>query len=70
MYKCIERLKYHIFTGGKDLWVKNKKELIKVIREWRNYGERNIRAYTIAWDKEEGIYNDVDNIFSAGVFPL
>ena len=69
MYKDKEKLKFHCFTDNKDEWVSSLAELIDVIKCWHKEGYDNIRVYTCDWNSEEGIYDDVDCVMSAGSFP-
>jgi hypothetical protein len=70
MYKDLEENKYHCFTDNNDDWVKSNEDVKHCIESWKKEGYTNFRVYTCEWNEEEGIYDDIDCIYSKGEFPL
>ena len=70
MYKDKEKLKFHVFTDEKDDWFKTKNECNEWIKSYKKEGYADFRIWTCEWNKEEGIYDDVDCIYSKGTFPI
>lgn len=70
MYEDIEQFKFHCFTDNKDEWAKTKAEVKQIYKQWKAEGYNNLRVYNCIWDEVEGIYNDVDCIYSTGDFPV
>ena len=70
MYEDIEKFKYHCFTDNKDEWAKDNKAVKEIVRAWKIEGYTNFRIYNCIWEEVEGIYNDVDCIYSTGDYPV
>ena len=69
MYEDKEKFKFHVFTDGKDEWFQTETECRVCAKTWIKEGYTNIRIYICEWNEEEGIYDDVDCIYSKGTFP-
>ena len=63
------KCKFHCFTDNRNEWVKTRLEVAKILKLWKKEGFNNFRVYTCKWDKIEGIYEDIDCIFSIGYYP-
>jgi predicted MPP superfamily phosphohydrolase len=70
MYKDKEKLKFHVFTDNHDDWKQTEREVKDTIKQWRKDGYKNFRIYTCEWNAVEGIYDDVDCIYTTGNFPM
>jgi len=69
VYKDIEKLKFHVFTTGKDEYTKTEAEAKQIINQWREEGLQNFRIYSCHWEPVEGIYEDIEGVYFSGSFP-
>jgi len=61
---------YHVFTDNKDEYIVDKKEAIKLAKEWgKDYGCSRIYEQK-EWNEDEGVFEDGDCVFSIGNFPM
>ena len=70
MYEDKEKLKFHVFTNNTDEWIRTEQEAKDIIKQWRKDGHNAFRIYSCEWNAVEGIYDDVDCIYSVGGFPI
>lgn len=70
MYEDKEKLKFHVFTNNQDEYVESKREAMKIYRSWIRDDIKDIRIYTIKFNAKDGIYEDVDCIYTTGEFPI
>jgi len=70
MYKDKEKLKFHVSTDNSDDWMRTKQEARDAIKRWRAVGHKSFRIYTCKWNVVEGVYDDVDCIYTTGNFPM
>jgi hypothetical protein len=76
MYKQKIDFCYHIFANYFDEYVGGKngedktEEVLAILGNLLEDGQTDIRIYKQeVWDKEEGVFDDGDCIFSLGEFP-
>ena len=60
------KIVYHVFTDGKDRYVKNKKLAYKIYKEWCESFD-NVRLWTMEDGKDDLI--DLDCLESKGEYP-
>ena len=70
MYNNIEQLQYHVFTDNNDEWAKTMNEVKEIVNKWKKDGFTNFRVWSCEWNDTEGIYDDVDCLYSVGTFPM
>lgn len=69
IYKQKVKELFHVFTDGRDEWFNAKTKALKLGREWaKEYGCARVYHET-EWNKEDGIFEDGDCIYSKGEYP-
>jgi len=63
----MKTITYHVFTDGKDEYIKKLSDARKLVSAWRKYGADNIRIYKLIYEDEE--FYDEDCIYSLGQWP-
>lgn len=70
MYKQEFKHLWHVFTDGRDEWVKTLREAKEIVKVWKAEGFTDIRIYKeTEWNKEEGLFTREDVVYSVGSFP-
>lgn len=70
MYKQHCKEQFHIFSDNIDDYTDTNKQAMEMVKSLLKEGYDNIRIYhQTEWNKEEGIFEDGDCIYSLGSFP-
>lgn len=70
MYKKPSKFIYHIFSNGYDEWESDEEIVFEMLENMLKEGLEDIRIYKSSeWNKDDGIFEDGDCIFSLGQWP-